>query len=97
MKKSEKDFIFISNTRAYQPNHYGDEILLEYADQFTVKNVADKHLIYQYQMHEADSEESYLGLGLIANNMKSWFGFSSKKPEILNGYLQDKMLFAAEF
>ena len=67
-KQNQKIFSFYSNSKKYQPNLYGDEIVLKYTDFFVYNEVADKLLIYELQQHTADSEESFLGLGLIPNN-----------------------------
>ena len=49
------------------------------------------------QLHEADSEESYLGLGLLSNNQRAWFDYKSKEPEIESGYAPDNLLFSVEY
>ena len=63
-KKTIKEFVFLTNTRTYQPNDYGDEMLLEYVDRYTQLDISEKHITYKLQQHEADSEESFLGLGI---------------------------------
>ena len=50
-------------------------MLLEYADRFNRYNVVDRYLTYNIQKNDADSEESFLGLGIAQNNRKTWFDF----------------------
>ena len=70
-------------------------MLLEYAELFTINGIGKKSLIYRLQQHEAESEESFLGLGMIPNNHKTWFDFESNEPEISRIY-DDKLLFSVE-
>ena len=49
--------------------------MLEYAELFTQQSVNDKYIVYDLKKHEAESEESFLGLGIIPNNKMSWFDF----------------------
>ena len=82
----QKDLVFLSNSRAYQPNLYGEKIMLEYAERFTEDDIVAKHLVYRQQKNEAESEESKLGLGIVPNNEKTWFDYVSKVPETFTGY-----------
>ena len=58
----------------------------EYAETNFHDNVADQHLVYHLQQHQADSEESFLGLGITENNQKTWYAFKSDKPEVKRNY-----------
>jgi len=51
-------------------------------------------LIYTLQEHEADSEESLLGLGFSPNNQRTWFEYTSAVPEIRDQYAPDDVLFS---
>ena len=42
-------FSFYSNSREFQPNEYGDGIMIERADYFEEFEVLDKQLIYKLQ------------------------------------------------
>ena len=46
------------------------------------------------QQHEADSEESFLGLGMIPNNEKTWFDFESTVPELDEIYSNELLVSA---
>ena len=50
-------------------------MLVEYVDRFNRYNVVDRYLTYKLQKSDADSEESFLGLGIAQNNRKTWFDF----------------------
>ena len=52
----------------------------EFTDSFEYPDVRSKTLTYTLQYNQADSQESLLGLGVIPNNQRSWFGFISKEP-----------------
>lgn len=51
---------------------------------------------YKLQKHEADSEESFLGLGLMENNRRTWFDFASETPITGRTYADD-LMFGLEF
>ena len=72
-------------------------MMLEYTDNFDKFDIGDKQLRYNMQLNEADSEESYLGLGLMKNNQRTWFDYKSKEPEIESGYDPDNILFSVEY
>ena len=48
-------------------------------------------------MHEAESEESYLGLGIMPSNKRAWFDFRSKDPEIIQVYDTETQALSVEF
>ena len=52
----------------------------EYADLFSVDNVMNHSLSYHYEQHEANSEESFTGLGIEKINSRTWFSHPSKQP-----------------
>ena len=52
----------------------------EFTDSIVFSDVRSKALTYSLQYHRADSQESLLGLGVIPNNQREWFGFLSKEP-----------------
>ena len=71
-------------------------MLLEYVDRYNQFDISDKHLTYNLRLHEADSEESFLGLGIASNNKRTWFDFSSRNPEVFSAYMDYDILFAVE-
>ena len=78
----DKMFAFISNTKYYQPNNYGDKMVIEDPTSIIQQQINNKLSKYELQKHHADSEESLLGLGLIPNNQRTWFNFVSSLPEV---------------
>ena len=62
-----------SNQRKYSPDSYGSGMVLDYIERQTTERVKDKALSFEFEKHIADSEESFLGLGIIPNNKKQWF------------------------
>ena len=48
------------------------------------------------QYHEADSEESLLGLGILPNNQRTWFEYTSVVPETRDQYTPDEVLFSVK-
>ena len=73
---------FISNTKYYQPNDYGEKMVIENPTLFAQSQINHKFSVYELQKHHADSEESLLGLGLIPNNQMTWFDFVSRLPDV---------------
>ena len=51
-------------------------MILEYVTEFKHEDLIDKRLDYEFERHEAESEESFLGLGIMPNNIKTWFTIS---------------------
>ena len=100
-KKQTKNFVLISNSKKYQPNLYGEEMVQLYIDYFEQYNVVDKHFVYKLQQNNANSEESILGLGFTPSNQKTWFDFKSGRPEEIIQYSDDShlatQLFSVEF
>ena len=43
---------------------------VEYIEEF---DVTDKQLVYKLQKNQAESEESFLGLGISPKNQRTWF------------------------
>ena len=73
-------FAFYTNSQKYQPNLYGDKMVSKYANIFDTFGINHKTLIYQLQQNVAESEETFLGLGLADENKKVWFDYVSEKP-----------------
>ena len=48
-KQEQRMFLFYTNSRRYQPNLYGDRMVLEYADLLDYWDVEGKHLTYTMQ------------------------------------------------
>ena len=59
------------------------------------QSINDKYIIYDFQKHIAESEESFLGLGIMKNNEKSWFEFM-REPFRTESYDKENMMFAFE-
>ena len=55
-------------------------MILEFADLLRFRNVMDFQLYYEYEQHQADSEESFTGLGIEESNSKTWFNHASNQP-----------------
>ena len=84
----------ITNKRKYEPNLYGSQIVSTQYERLQLTDLS-KSYAYKIQKHDAESEESYLGLGLMPKNKKQWFQFK-ELPETLSRD-QDKMHFAVGF
>ena len=54
----------ITNQRLYQPNGYGDDMVLEFAKLDEYLDVMKNTLSFKYELHQAESEESFYGLGI---------------------------------
>ena len=55
-------------------------------------------MLHKLNRYDADSEESFLGLGLIPSNKKTWFNLGNKgEPKYYAHYDKDKLLFSAAF
>ena len=57
-------------------------MILEFADLFYFRNVMDFQLYYKYEQHQANSEESFAGLGIEKSNSQTWFNHPSNQPEV---------------
>ena len=53
-------------------------------------------MIYKIQQHQADSEESFSGLGIASNNKRTWFDYASKLPDTIYNP-SDALLFSIQF
>ena len=71
--KTEISFAFYANSRKFQPNEYGDGIVHETVEYIEEFDVTDKQLVYKLQKNQAESEESFLGLGISPKNQRTWF------------------------
>ena len=73
-------------------------MLYEYTSSYSDGNIDGKFLLYRLEQSNADSEESFLGLGLFPSNKKTWFNLRDKgKPRISEHYDKERLFFSAAF
>ena len=88
--------MFFTNQRKYQPNLYGEDMVLEYTKEFKHLDLIGKQLNYEFEKHEAESEESFLGLGIMPKNIKTWFALS-QQPKVQELFFAENTLIQVAF
>ena len=86
-----------SNNRKYLPDSYGSNMVLHYIEKLTTERVKDKGFSFQFEKHIAESEESFLGLGILPNNKKEWYQQVSTSPKIYTNNTPGDTFFSVSF
>ena len=53
-------------------------MVLQYVASFDTEEIVNRTLTYLLTQNMADSEESFLGLGILPNNQKTWFDIPNR-------------------
>ena len=69
-------------------------MILKFADLFYHKSVMDHQLRYKYEQYQANSEESFTGLGIEKSSSQTWFNHASDQPaSSKKGTYDDSLLY----